>query len=175
MHTYLTFNIFLYIWIVWDFFECYFLPPHSLVYVSVSMAPKRKYAPSQNSLRSEVLSSSDLTPYSIQFHGEQAQKDFSENNSRRGVHLERRVIFSDFSDTDLPTIIHSRGWESLCDVLVTCPSVLIQEFYSNMHGLDSSVPLFHTHVWGMRIVVTLELVSNVLRVPRVEHPDYLGC
>ena len=44
-----------------------------------------------------------------------------------------------------------------------------------MLGLDSSVPLFHTRVRDMCIVVTLELVSNVLRVPRVEHLDYPGC
>ena len=44
-----------------------------------------------------------------------------------------------------------------------------------MHGFDSLVPPFHTHVRGTRIVVTSELVSNVLRVPRVEHPDCLGC
>ena len=38
MHTYLTFNIFLYIWTVWSFSYCFFLPPLSLslVYVSVS-------------------------------------------------------------------------------------------------------------------------------------------
>ena len=47
MHTYVTFSIFLYIWIVWSFSECFFLPPHSLVYVNASMAPKRKLAPSQ--------------------------------------------------------------------------------------------------------------------------------
>ena len=44
-----------------------------------------------------------------------------------------------------------------------------------MHGLNSSVPLFHTRVQGTRIVVISELVSNVFRVPRVEHPDYLRC
>ena len=82
---------------------------------------------------------------------------------------------ADFANTDLPDVIHSRGWESLCDIPVTCPSVLIQEFYFNMHGLDSSVPLFHTHVRGTRIVVTPELVSDVLHVPRVKHPDYPGC
>ena len=81
----------------------------------------------------------------------------------------------DFSDTDLPDVIHSRGWESLCDVPVTCPSVLIQEFYSNMHGLDFSVPFFHTRVRGTRIVVTPELVSDVLYVPRVGHLDYPRC
>ena len=81
----------------------------------------------------------------------------------------------DFADIDLPDVIHSRGWESLCDVLVTCPSVLIQEFYSNMHGLNSSVPLFHTRIRGTHIIVTPQLVVDVLHVPRVEYPDYPGC
>ena len=43
-----------------------------------------------------------------------------------------------------------------------------------MHEIDSSVPFFHTHVCGMCIVVTPKLVSDVLRVPRVKHPDYPG-
>ena len=44
-----------------------------------------------------------------------------------------------------------------------------------MHGFDYSVPLFVTQVRGTRIVVTPDIVSDVLCVPRVEHPDYLGC
>ena len=82
---------------------------------------------------------------------------------------------ADFADTDLPIIIHSRGWESLCDVPFTCPSMLIQEFYSHMHGFDFSVSLFSTRIRGMRIVVTPQVVADVLHVPRVEHPDYPGC
>ena len=82
---------------------------------------------------------------------------------------------ADFAYTDLPTIIHSRGWESLCDFLITCPSVLILECYSNMHGFDFLVPLISTRVQGTRIVVTPQLVADVLHVSRVEHPDYLGC
>ena len=82
---------------------------------------------------------------------------------------------ADFTDTNLPDVIHSRGWESLCDVSVTRLFVLIQEFYSNMHGIDSSIPLFHTHVRGTHIVVTPQLVVDVLHVPRVEHPDYPEC
>ena len=81
----------------------------------------------------------------------------------------------DFADTNLPIVFHSRGWESLCNVSVTCPSVLIQEFYFNMHGFDFSVPLFSTHVQGTCIVVTLQLVADVLHVPKVEFPDYPGC
>ena len=44
-----------------------------------------------------------------------------------------------------------------------------------MHGLDYSVPLFHTRVRDMRIVVTTELVSDMFRVSKVEHPDYPIC
>ena len=67
------------------------------------------------------------------------------------------------------------GDRSHCDIPVTYPSVLIQEFYSNMHGFDYSVPLFVTRVRGTHIVVTPDIVSDVLRVLRVEHPDYPCC
>ena len=91
----------------------------------MSMAPKRKSTPSQNPLRSGVSTSSNSTLSHIRFYDEDARKAFSENFSRRGIHSERRVILADFVDTDLPDVIHSQGWESLCDVPVTCPSVLI--------------------------------------------------
>ena len=56
----------------------------------MSMAPKRKSAPSWNLLRSGALSlSSDPTPSHIRFRDKDARKDFSKNFSRRGVHLER--------------------------------------------------------------------------------------
>ena len=44
-----------------------------------------------------------------------------------------------------------------------------------MHGIDSSVPLFHTRARGTRIVATSQLVADVLHVSRVKHLDYLGC
>ena len=53
--------------------------------------------------------------------------------------------------------------------------MLIQEFYSNMHEIDCSVPLFFTCVQGTRIPVTRQLVADVLRVPRIEFPNYPGC
>ena len=61
------------------------------------------------------------------------------------------------------------------DVPVTCPLVLIQEFYSNIHGIDRLVPFLFTHVRGMCIRVTSQLVMDVLRVPRVEFPNYPSC
>ena len=89
--------------------------------------------------------------------------------------MECQVILSNFANTDLPSVIHSRGWESLCDVPVTCPLVLIQEFYSNMHRIDLSVPLFFTRVQGTHIPVTPQLVVDVLHVPRIEFPNYPSC
>ena len=44
-----------------------------------------------------------------------------------------------------------------------------------MHGFDYSVPLFVTRIRGTHIVVTPDVVSDVLRVSRVEHPDYPSC
>ena len=149
--------------------------PLFLFTLIVSMAPKRKSTPVRNHLRSGASSSSDPSPSNIRFHDDDAFKAFSENFSRRGIHSERQVILSDFADTDLPSVIHSMGWESLCDVPVTCPLVLIQEFYSNMHEIDRSVPLFFTRVRGTCIPITPQLVVNVLRVPRIEFPDYPGC
>ena len=50
--------------------------------------------------------------------------------------------------------------------------MIIQEFYSNMHGFDYSIPHFITRVQGMRIVVTPDLISEVLHVLKVEFADY---
>ena len=126
MHTYLTFSISLHIDCVWCFSMCFSLPLSlSLVYVSWVMAPKRRSTPSQNHFCSRASTSSDPTPSHVQFHDNKARQDFLENFSRQGIHSECQVIFLDFSNTNLPTIIHNRGWESLCDILVTYPSMLI--------------------------------------------------
>ena len=44
-----------------------------------------------------------------------------------------------------------------------------------MHGFDFSVSLFITHIRGTHIIVTPDIVSDLLRVPRVKHPNYPGC
>ena len=44
-----------------------------------------------------------------------------------------------------------------------------------MHGFDYSVPFFVTHVRGTHIVVTSDIVFEVLHVSRVEHLDYPNC
>ena len=44
-----------------------------------------------------------------------------------------------------------------------------------MHGFDYSIPRFITSVRGPCIVVTLELISNVLHVLRESHPNYPRC
>ena len=76
--------------------------------LEIGMGTVHKSTPSQNPLRSGASTSSDPIPFSAQFHDENAKMDFFENFSRRGIHLERQVILSDFFDIDLSTVIHSR-------------------------------------------------------------------
>ena len=99
----------------------------SLSYVSCIMASKRKSTLSLNLFCSGVSSSSpfDPTPSHVWFHDEKAKSNFLENFSRWGIHSENEVIPSNFSDIDFPTDIYSRGWGSLCDIQVTCPSMII--------------------------------------------------
>ena len=44
-----------------------------------------------------------------------------------------------------------------------------------MHGIDRLVPIFFTRIRGTHIPITSQLVAEVLRVPRIEFPDYSSC
>ena len=137
MHTY---PLLFYCWyFVVIFFFC-FSPSLPLSLLDrLHMAPKRKSTPSRNLLCSNT-SSSDPTPTHVWFCDRKAHQDFLENFSKHGIHLERRVVLSDFSDIALPTVIHSQVWESLCEIPVRCPTVIMKELYSNMHGFDTFIP-----------------------------------
>ena len=146
MYTYSLFNILVIFELFGTFLIVFLSLPLFLFTLVVSMAPKRKSTPAWNPLHSGASSSFDSAPLSLRFRDDDTYKTFSENFSRQGVHSECKVILADFTDTNLPTVIHSREWESLCDVPITFPLVFIQEFYSNMHGIDRSVPPFFTRV-----------------------------
>ena len=148
-------HIFLLVWTILElFWLSLFFPSLFLVTLVVSMVPKRKSTPTRNPLHSGASTSSDHAPFSICFRNNDAHKAFMENFSWWGSHSKRWVILGHFADIDLPTVIHSQEWESLCDEPVTCPLVLIQEFYSNMHRIDHFVPHFVTRVQGISIPVT---------------------
>ena len=149
MHFHAYVPSFLYIFIYF-FFGAFLrfslsLSPSLLLMLVCSMAPKRKSTMSQNPLHSGA-SSFDPTPSYVRFRDEKAKLDFSENFSRRGIHSECQVVLSDFFDIVIPTVIYSQSWESLYGIPVTCSSMIIQEFYSNMHGIDTFVPYFFTRV-----------------------------
>ena len=110
----------------WCFSDYLFLSLSLFLALVCTMAPKRKSTLSQNPLRfGASTSSSNPTPSHVWFRDDKARKDFSENFSRWCIHSEHKFILSDFSDTDLLTVIYSKGWGSLCDILVTCPFVII--------------------------------------------------
>ena len=107
MHTYSLFHIFD---DAWDFFYCSFLLfPLNLFMLVVSVTPKRKSTHAWNLFCSDASFSTDPSPSNVRFHDDDAFKAFSENFSRRGIHSKHQVILSDFVDTDLPSVIHSRG------------------------------------------------------------------
>ena len=147
-HAYvLSFSYIWYIWTAWDFFYCssLFLPLNLFTLV-VSMAPKCKSTPAWNSFHSGVSSSTDPSPSNVQFRDDDAFKAFSENFSRRGIHSERQVVLSDFTDTDLPFIIHNRRW-----VTVWHPDHMSSRAYPGVllqHARDwsFSTSLFHSRL-----------------------------
>ena len=98
MHTYSLFNILVLFELLGTFLIVFISLPLFLFTIVVSMAPKRKSTPAQNSLCFDASSSSDFALLSLRFHGEDAHKAFSENFSRRGVHSERQVILANFAD-----------------------------------------------------------------------------
>ena len=90
------------------------------------MAPK-KSNPSKNLIRHCGSSSPSLlfVPDSVRFRNEDAQKDIYENFIDRVIHSECQVILFDFPDVPLPGAFSSQGWESLCEKLIRCASVLL--------------------------------------------------
>ena len=124
---FILFYIYIYIYIVLLVLFWLFLSLSLSLFLALVcvMAPKRKSTLSQNPLCFGAFSSSNPTPSHVRFRDDKAQKDFLENFSRRGIHSECQVIILDFSDTNISTVIYSRGWESLCDIPVTCPFVII--------------------------------------------------
>ena len=135
------------------------------------MAPKKSIL-SKNPICHGSFPSFSFPLDSLQFHDKKAWDDFFENFSDREVHSERQVILSNFPNTPLLDAFSSQGWVSLCEKPLSCPDVFIQEFYSNMHAIDTFVSRFTMVFHGTRIVVTPELSFEVLHVPRVDHLDY---
>ena len=154
-----------YILFIFSYFKLVFCSLSlSLSRIDCAIAPKpHKSIPAQSPFCGSGSSSSDSpVPSHIRIHDEKAKTDLFENFQNRGVHLERQVILSDFSNTALPEVIQTRGWESLCGKPERCPVVFILEFYSNMHDIDTSVPRLVTTFRDTRGVVTLNLISEVL-------------
>ena len=53
--------------------------------------------------------------------------------------------------------------------------MFIHEFYSNIHGIDTSIPQFAMTFRGTCIILTQDLISEITHIPRVLHLDYPGC
>ena len=56
-----------------------------------------------------------------------------------------------------------------------CMDAHLDTLTTKLYGFDTSIPQFAMRIQGTRIVVTPNIVSEILHVPRVSHPDYPGC
>ena len=81
-----------------------------------------------------------FSPFHIQFRDEKANTNFFENFQAHGIHPECQVILSDFANIPLPEVIRTRDWKSLLEKPMRCPVMFIQEFYSNIHDINTDVP-----------------------------------
>ena len=99
----------------------------SLSQIDCVMAPKqRKSTLTRNPLCGFESSFYDpLVPFHIRFCDEKAKTDFFKNFQNRGVHPKCQVILSDFSDTALPEVIRTQGWESHYGKPERCPVMFI--------------------------------------------------
>ena len=141
---------------------------------TLRMAPKRKTTPSWNPFHFEA-SSSNPTPLSIRFYDEKAHQDFSENFSKHGIHWNATWFYWTF-----PILLYPLSFTvRVGNLYVGYPWVVPLWSYRSFTPICMVLILlclsFITSVRGTRVVVTSELISDVLHVPRVSHPDYPRC
>ena len=134
----------------------------------------KKSIPSKKLISRHRSSSSFSLPSKDRFCDSESQKDFKENFYTRAIYLKHQVVLSDFPNTPLSDAFSSQGWESLYEKPSRCPRMFIQKFYSNIHVIDTFIPRFTTVFRGTHIVVTPNLITNVLHVLRIAHPNYLN-
>ena len=124
---------------------CFFLSYLSLSFSLLVMAPK-KVVPSK-SLICRGSSSSSFPLILFGFVMKRHIMTSLRNFFNWAIHSECQVILSYFPNSPLPGAISSQGWASLCKKPSRCPDVFIQEFYSNMHAIDTSVPSFSWYMY----------------------------
>ena len=139
------------------------------------MSPKCKSTPSRNPLHFGASSSADTTPFFVRFHDEKARSDFfwelfltrhSFGTPRRLVELLRHWPSHCHLQSGSGVTVWRLGHMFIrADLGVLLQHALIRLFSTS----------FHYSCSRYRIVVIPEIVSDMLRVPRVEHPDYPGC
>lgn len=81
--------------------------------------------------------------------------------------VKRELILFYFSP-DLATIFTTWGLEPLLVELNPSPSLLVQEFYANIHDISRST--FRVFLRGKTIKIILDVMSSTVYIPRVVHP-----
>lgn len=67
-------------------------------------------------------------------------------------------------------LLDAQGWLLMMEDHWPAPVVIVREFYMNLHDWD--VDSFKTWLRGRPILVTPDLINNIVGVPRVANLDF---
>ena len=143
-----------------------------LLTLVVSMAPKRKSTPAQNPFHSGASSSSISAPFSLRFHDDDAHKAFSENFLDDVFIRNAKSYWRTSPTLTFPlsfTVGNGSHYVTSQSLVLSCLS------WSFTPTCTRLIVQYLSRIWGTCIPVTSQLVANVLRVPRIEFPDYPSC
>ena len=105
----------------------------------------------------------------IRFETVTNEKMFETLIKDRSIWAERQINLD-----ELPLSVHRnlqcRNWLTLCKDLQPLPAALIREFYFNLYICSDDN--LSTWIRGQSFVITNDVVSDALNVPRVHRPTY---
>jgi hypothetical protein len=120
-------------------------------------------------------SSKKCADSSARFRSPAAEKAYNDRFHYRTLMPERGVKVSDLVDPTFSIILDifkNQCWDSLISKPVSPYLEIVREFYANIHKIKRNPPSFETHLRGINIKVTSELISEVAKVPIVPKPSY---
>jgi hypothetical protein len=114
----------------------------------------------------------DLVYDHIRFRKYKAYRWFVDDYKGRRVAVERGLVVKNFDERTprIRAVLEAQGWATMVKDHRPAIAELVWEFSANLHRrADDS---FFTWVKGTEIHVTPDLISAIIRAPRVRTPEY---
>ncbi|KAE8008099.1 hypothetical protein FH972_004644 [Carpinus fangiana] len=147
-------------------------------YLNAQLIPElRPVYETAHILKFGTESSKKCADSSARFRSPAAEKAYNDWFHYRILTPERGVKVSDLVDPTFSIILDifkNQCWDSLISKPVSPYLEIVREFYANIHKIKGNPPSFETHLRGINIKVTSELISEVAEVPIVPKPGFFS-